>query len=171
MHGTIRLLLHDLHAASAFGMGVHVGALYDPGNGLRVGAQLTNALTTTLFWSTGTTESYLPEFLIAADYHFQAKRIPFGLHPVLQLELPVSSGEEGLNQGSYGMSGGLEISFQEQLYIHLGQNSLDQFQVGARIRTSYLDLYYGTGFSALTDVTGQTQRVGVMVQMDRLLQR
>ena len=168
IHGTARLLYHDLYTESGLGLGFHAGVFYTPFSTLRLGAEITDILTTSVFWSSGLTEVYTPELLLGADYTLKFSRIPFALHPVLQIEVPLAGAQAGLANETWGSSGGLEIIFQDQLYIQLGRNALGQFQVGAMIRTRYLDLQYGTGFSELTKTAGQTHRVGVGFHLDAL---
>ncbi len=166
VHGTARLLYHDLHAESGFGLGFHGGMLYEPVNNLRLGVEVTDALGTTIFWSSGLTEIYAPQLFLGADYHLKFKKVPFIFHPIFQAEISLNGEQSELNKGNWGYSSGLEIVFQNQLFIQLGRSSLDQFQVGALIRTKYLDLHYGTGFSELTTIAGQTHRVGVGFKLD-----
>ncbi len=161
VHGTARLLYHDLYTESGFGVGFHGGLLYQPIEKMHLGIEVTDILSTTLFWSTGLTEVYAPQIFLGADYYLSFKKIPFIIHPIVQAEVSLSGEQAELNQGSWGYATGLEIGFQDQLFIQLGRNALDQFQVGARIRTKYIDLHYGTGFSELTTIAGQTHRVGV----------
>ncbi|MBT4034766.1 MAG: hypothetical protein HON27_12010 [Candidatus Marinimicrobia bacterium] len=161
LHGTARLLYHDLFAESGFGVGFHGGLLYQPIEKMRLGLEVTDILSTTLFWSSGLTEVYAPQVFLGADYYLSFKKIPFIIHPIVQAEISLTGKQAELNKETWGYATGLEIGFQNQLFIQLGRNSLDQFQVGARIRTKYIDLHYGTGFSELTTVAGQTHRVGV----------
>jgi len=166
LHGTARLLYHDLYAESGFGVGFHGGLLYQPFEKMRLGLEITDILSTTIFWSSGLTEVYAPQLFVGADYNFNFKKIPFIIHPILQVELSLTGEQAELNQGNWGLATGLEIGFQDQLFIQLGRNALDQFQVGARIRTKYIDLHYGTGFSELSTIAGQTHRVGVGINLD-----
>jgi len=165
VHGTARLLYHDLYSESAFGVGFHGGMLYQPFEKMRLGIEVTDMLSTTLFWSSGLTEVYVPQVFLGADYYLSFKNIPFVIHPIIQAEVSLTGKQAGLNKESWGYATGLEIGFQNQLFIQLGRNALDQFQVGARIRTKYIDLHYGTGFSELTTVAGQTHRVGVALNI------
>ncbi|MBT3227545.1 MAG: hypothetical protein HOD43_02155 [Candidatus Marinimicrobia bacterium] len=161
LHGTARLLYHDLYAESGFGVGFHGGLLYEPFEKMHLGLEVTDILSTTLFWSSGLTEVYAPQLFLGADYYLSFKKIPFIIHPIVQAEVSLTGKQAELNGEGWGFATGLEIGFQNQLFIQLGRNALDQFQVGARIRTKYIDLHYGTGFSELTTIAGQTHRVGV----------
>jgi hypothetical protein len=161
VHGTARLLYHDLYAESGFGVGFHGGLLYQPFEKMRLGLEITDMLSTTLFWSSGLTEVFAPQVFLGADYYLKFKKIPFVIHPIVQAEISLTGKQAELNKETWGYATGLEIGFQDQLFIQLGRNALDQFQVGARIRTRYIDLHYGTGFPELTTVAGQTHRVGV----------
>ncbi len=168
LHGTARMLYHDLYSETGFGIGFHGGLLYEPLPKLQLGLEITDLFTTTVFWSSGLTEVFAPQIYLGADYRLEFKKIPFKLHPIFQIELPLKGDQAQLNQGEWGYSTGLEIVFQDQLFIQLGRNALNQFQVGAMIRTRYLDLHYGTGFSELTSIAGQTHRVGVGLKLGEL---
>jgi len=165
LHGTARLLYHDLYTESGWGVGFHGGLLYQPLNKLHLGLEVTDLLSTTLFWSSGLTEVFAPQMFAGVDYYLEFEKIPFMLHPIVQLEFALSGDQAEMNHEGWGLSTGLEIGFQNQLFIQLGRNALDQFQVGAQIRTKYVDLHYGTGFSELTEVAGQTHRVGVALHL------
>ncbi len=165
LHGTARLIYNDLEVESGIGFGFHGGLLYEPVKKLRMGLEVTDILTTMLFWSSGLTEVYLPQLYVGIDYQLAFKKIPFVLHPIFQIEYPLDGATAQLNKVDWGYSGGLEIIFQDQLFIQLGRNALNQFQVGALIRTKYMDLHYGTGFSDLSTVAGQTHRVGVGLKL------
>lgn len=165
-HGTFRLLYHDLFSESGFGVGFHGGMLYEPLNNLQLGIELTDALGTTIFWSSGLTEVYKPQLFTAVEYRLVSQKVPFVLHPIFQAEFSFDGDQAQLNKGKWGYSGGLEIVFQEQLFIQLGRNALDQFQVGALIRTRFMDLQYGTGFSDLVSIAGQTHRLGIGLKLD-----
>lgn len=168
LNGTARLIYHDLYAERGFGAGFHAGLLYTPIKNLQLGVQVTDILSTIVFWSSGQTEVYKPQIFTGVDYLIEFRKIPFKLHPVLQLEIPVGEQLTALNQEHYGISGGLEVIFQEQLHVQIGLNSLDQLQVGALIRTRLLDLHYGTGFSELSRIAGQTHRVGIGLHLGEL---
>ncbi len=165
LHGTARLLYHDLYSESGLGVGFHGGLLYAPIEKLRLGVEITDIFSTTIFWSSGLTEVYVPQLYVGVDYQLGFKKIPFALHPILQAEFSFSGDQAQLSNGNNGYSGGLEIVFQDQLFIQLGRNSLGQVQVGALIRTRFMDLQYGTGFSDLATIAGQTHRVGVGLKL------
>lgn len=164
-HGTARLLYHDLYAESGFGVGFHGGLLYQPIKSMHLGIEVTDILSTTVFWSSGLTEVYAPQVFLGADYYLNFKKVPFVIHPIMQIEVSLRGEEAELNKGNWGLATGLEIGFQDQLFIQLGRNALDQFQVGARIKTRYIDLHYGTGFSELTTIAGQTHRLGIGINI------
>jgi hypothetical protein len=165
VHGTTRLLSHDLYVEQGLGIGFHGGLLYMPSETIRLGVQITDMLTTTIFWSSGLTESYAPELIMAADYMLRFESVPFVLHPIFQVQIALDGEQADFNGKTLAYSGGLEIVFQNQLFIQLGRTELSQFQVGAMIHTTYLDLKYGTGFSDLSSSAGQTHRLGVSFKL------
>jgi hypothetical protein len=168
LNGTARLIYHDLFAESGLGVGFHAGVLYTPFRNLHLGLQVTDILSTIVFWSSGQTEVYRPQVYLGAEYYLKFSTIPFALHPIVQLEIPLGEQLAGLNRKNFGIAGGIEVIFQEQLHIQVGMNALDQLQVGARIRTRLIDLHYGTGFSELSKIAGQTHRVGVSLNLGEL---
>jgi len=168
IHGTARLLHHDLLTESGMGVGFHGGLLYQPWKQLRLGVELTDMLSTTVFWSSGLTEVFAPQLYLGADYYLSFESVPFILHPIFQAQISLTGELAELNKETWGYAAGLEIGFQNQLFVQLGRNDLNQFQVGAHIRTRYLDLHYGTGFSDLTSIGGQTHRVGVGIHLGQL---
>lgn len=168
VHGTARLLYSDLYSESGLGVGFHGGLLYEPIDRLHLGLQVTDLLTTTLFWRSGLTETYAPQIYAGIGYRLGSEQVPFAFHPVVQVEFPLSAEQAGLNKGSWGYAGGIEIIFQNQLFIQLGRTSFNEIQLGARVHTRFLDIQYGTGFSELSDLAGQTHRLGVGLQLGKL---
>ncbi len=100
LHGTARLLYHDLYSESGFGVGFHGGLLYEPINKLQLGIEITDMFGTTLFWSSGLTEVFAPQLYLGADYRLSFQKVPFVLHPVFQLEFSLSGDQAELKQGS-----------------------------------------------------------------------
>jgi len=166
IHGTARLLYHNLHSQSGFGVGFHAGMLFQPLEHLRLGLQITDLLTTTVFWSEGSTEQYPPQVFLAADYEWLPRRVPFSLRPVIQLHLTPFHQE--YSHGKAGVSYGLELGFKDQLMALLGMDAEGQPMLGATLRTPYLDLQYATAFGTLRETTGATHRLGATFRLNQI---
>ncbi|PIZ62311.1 MAG: hypothetical protein COY19_11480 [Candidatus Marinimicrobia bacterium CG_4_10_14_0_2_um_filter_48_9] len=161
----IRLLYHDLHTQSGFGIGFHAGLLYNPWRSLQLGIQATNLLTTTVFWSSGTQEHYLPGIYGAAMYEFNLSDDALLISPVVQLEYQAKPTAELSGDGYWGAAFGAEVNFRHQLKLRMGESSDGQFTVGAGIVTHYFNLDYATAFSDLSKAAGQSHRVGIQVHL------
>ncbi len=153
---TIRLLLHDLYSATGIGVGFHFSALYQPLPSWRLGAELTDALTTVVFWNTGLTETYRPILYVGSDYYYRSKRTPFILRPVVQWQTELNSFKFSKTPAM-----GLEIGFKNQVFLFLGRNSQKSFRLGAAVRTRYFTLYYALQTNTLEGAGGNTQRIGL----------
>jgi len=165
IHGSARLLYHDLYAQQGYGVGFHGGALYQPHPRLRLGLQVTDLLTTTVFWSEGSTERYPPQLYLTADYFLTFRNVPFAFRPILEWHWSPFQDVSGEQTASGGLSYGIEIGFKNQLITQLGRNPYGDLALGALIRTRYLDIQYATTFSALRNVNGPTHRVGAIFQL------
>lgn len=161
----IRLLYHDLHTQSGFGIGFHAGLLYNPWRRLQLGLQATNLLTTTVFWSGGTQEHYLPGIYGAAMYTFNLSKGDVLISPVVQVEYQSKPIAGLAGDGHWGVAFGAEINFRHQLKLRMGESSDGQFTIGAGVVTHYFNLDYATAFSDLSKAAGQSHRVGIQVHL------
>lgn len=168
VHGTARLLYHDLYTQSGFGVGFHAGLVYQPLPALRLGLQVTDLLTTTVFWSEGRREQYPPQLFLGVDYNLVLKQVPFTFRPVFEYQLSPFIEEAGL---ASALSYGVEIGFQNQLMVQMGRDPYGSLSLGALIRTRYLDLQYATSLSAIRDAGGPTHRVGASFQLSQFIKQ
>lgn len=163
----LRLLYSDLYTQSGFGVGFHAGLLYNPWRSLQLGLQATNLLTTTVFWSSGTQEYYLPGLYGGATYEFKLSDGGLLISPVIQVEYQAKPAAELPGNGHWGAAFGTEVNFQHQLKLRLGESSTGQLTVGAGVVTRFFNLDYATAFSALSKAAGQSHRIGIQVHLDQ----
>jgi len=66
--GSLKLVRQDMPGHSSFGAGVDLGALWSPRASLQLGARLSDATTTQLYWDTGRRETVAPTLFLGAAY-------------------------------------------------------------------------------------------------------
>ena len=163
----VRFLYHDLYREQGWGLGFHGGLSYRILPTWRLGLQITDLLTTTVFWSSGSRESYVPHVYLATDYLWKLKEIPFQFRPVLQMQMAAGErfGEEG---NRLAWSGGLEMGFKDQLVFLAGWDPEKYPTLGVRIQTRFLDLQYATSLGGLHEASGATHRVGARFHLSEI---
>lgn len=67
--GNLKIIRQDLVSHGSFGMGIDLGALWFVSPSLRMGARLSDASTTQLYWDTGTRETVNPSLFVGGAYH------------------------------------------------------------------------------------------------------
>jgi hypothetical protein len=79
--GTLKFVRQDLPGHASFGVGTDLGALWSPHPALRVGARLSDATTTQLYWDTGRRETVTPSLYLGAAWrhHLPAQHLEFAL--------------------------------------------------------------------------------------------
>jgi len=80
--GTLKLIRQDLPGHSSFGVGADLGAIWAPRPSLRLGARLSDATTTQIYWDTGRRETVTPSLFLGGTL--------LGGWPALHAELAFS---------------------------------------------------------------------------------
>ncbi|MCK4414094.1 MAG: PorV/PorQ family protein [Candidatus Eisenbacteria sp.] len=65
---SLKLIRQDLPGHSSFGVGVDLGVMWRPRPALRLGARLSDATATQLYWDTGTRETVTPSLFLGGSY-------------------------------------------------------------------------------------------------------
>jgi len=103
--GSLKLVRQDLPGHSSFGVGADLGALWSPGPAWRLGARLSDATTTQIYWDTGTRETVTPSLSLGVTrFHTLAS-----LHALLALSVDLAltfDGRETASSFSAGAAGG-----------------------------------------------------------------
>jgi hypothetical protein len=66
--GSLKLIRQDLPGHSSFGIGIDLAAQWEVSPALRVGARLSDATTTQLYWDTGRRETVVPALYLGTAY-------------------------------------------------------------------------------------------------------
>lgn len=140
----LKVVKRDIAEFSATGFGFDVGAIYMPMENLYLGANLQDATTTLVAWSTGRNELVSPTAKIGAAYKLN---VPGGvLMPSVDLDMRF----EGRNFASQFNLGpvsidphiGFEYSFKNLFMVRAGYNDVKQFTIGAGVKLPKLNIDY-----------------------------
>ena len=140
-----KIIRRDLAEYSATGIGFDVGAYYKPMENFFLGANLQDATTTLIAWSTGRNELVSPTLKVGSAY----KLVDFlggYLMPALDFDIRFENRQfaSNFNIGpvSFDMHAGFEYSFKNIVAIRAGYNDVKQFTIGAGVKLPKLNIDY-----------------------------
>jgi len=141
----IKIIRRDIAEFSANGIGFDVGAFWLPIENLSVGANLQDATTTLVAWSTGRNELISPTLKIGGAYRI-VEILGGHIMPALDFDVRFENRQfaSNFNLGpvSFDMHAGLEWNIQNLVYIRGGNNDVKQFTVGAGVKLPKLNIDY-----------------------------
>ncbi len=161
----VKLIRRGLGDATATGIGFDVGVRYRAAERVVLGANLQDATTSLVAWSTGRNELISPTLKVGAAASIDL----FGgvLSPAVDADVRF----EGRRFASTAHLGpisidprlGLEFDYRQTVAVRGGMNDLRQLSVGAGLHLRKLDLDYSfTGFGANNDL-GSTHRISLRI--------
>jgi hypothetical protein len=131
--------------ASATGIGFDIAAYYMPLENLSVGANLQDATTTLLAYSTGLNELVSPTLKVGGAY----KVVEFlggYIMPAIDFDIRFENRKfaSNFNVGpvSFDMHAGLEYNYKNIISVRGGYNDIKQFTIGAGIKLPKLNIDY-----------------------------
>lgn len=141
----VKLIRRSLAESSANGIGFDVGAFYMPMENLFLGANLQDATTTLIAWSTGRNELVSPTLKLGAAYRL-TEFLGGYLMPALDFDVRFENRKfaSNFNLGpvSFDMHAGLEYRFKDLFAVRAGYNDVKQFTVGAGVKLPKLNIDY-----------------------------
>lgn len=141
----IKIIRRDFTGiASANGIGFDIGALFTPLENLWLGANLQDATTTLVSWSTGRNELVSPTLKLGAAYGLD---ILWGrLTPAIDFDVRFENRQFAsyFNIGpvSFDTHTGFEYNYGNLVFVRAGYNDVKQFTVGAGVKLPKLNLDY-----------------------------
>jgi len=145
------------------GIGFDIGAQYSPFRNFNLGANLQNATTTVVAWTTGTTELMTPTLATGATYNLSVGAI--SVTPALDLLFNIdnmrSSSTVSVGPLSADVRAGAEVCYKNVLAIRAGYNEVKQFTVGAGIHLPRLEIDYSFARFSYADALGDTHRISL----------
>lgn len=139
----IRRTMGDI--ASATGIGFDVGAYYVPMENLFLGANLQDATTTLVAWSTGRNELVSPTLKVGGAYRI-VEFLGGYIMPALDMDIRFENRRfaSNFNIGpvSFDMHAGFEYTFKNIIAVRAGYNDVKQFTIGAGVKLPKLNIDY-----------------------------
>lgn len=140
----IKVIRRNIAEFTANGIGFDIGALYTPMENLWLGANLQDATTTLVSWSTGRNELVSPTLKLGAAYGLD---ILWGrLTPAVDFDVRFENRQFAsyFNIGpvSFDTHTGFEYNYGNLVFIRAGYNDVKQFTVGAGVKLPKLNLDY-----------------------------
>lgn len=140
----IKVIRRNIAEFTANGIGFDIGALYTPMENLWLGANLQDATTTLVSWSTGRNELVSPTLKLGAAYGLD---ILWGrLTPAVDFDIRFENRQFAsyFNIGpvSFDTHTGFEYNYGNLVFIRAGYNDVKQFTVGAGVKLPKLNLDY-----------------------------
>lgn len=159
----VKFIRRSIGSTYGTGIGFDVGALYLPFKNFRLGANLQNATTTVVAWTTGTTELLSPTLATGAAYNLPIG--PVTVTPALDLLFNIDnmrySSTVHLGPLSADLRAGAEVDYSNVIAIRAGYNEVKQFTVGAGLRLPKLEIDYSFARFAYANSLGDTHRISL----------
>ncbi len=143
--GNVKLIRQGLLDNTSFGVGLDVGALYQPLPGFTVGARLADATRTRISWDTGHKEEMEPSLSFGAAYSRQLPRLRGQLNVAVAMA-STFDGRDTASQvsgGAWGgdLQGGAEYWYRSAVAARIGSDS-GNLTAGAGLRYRALGADY-----------------------------
>lgn len=164
----VKFIRRSIGSTYGTGIGFDVGAIYTPVKNLDLGANLQNATTTVVAWTTGTTEVETPVLAAGAAYHLAVG--PATILPAVDLLFNIdnmrSSSAVHLGPLSADLRAGAEVNYKNVIAIRGGYNEVKQFTVGAGIYLPKLEIDYSFARFSYADALGDTHRISLKLVLE-----
>ncbi len=165
----VKFIRRSIGSTYGTGIGFDVGVLYAPFRNLRLGANLQNATTTVVAWTTGTTEVAPPTLSTGACYSLSVG--PMTLTPALDLLFNANdmgaSSTLHLGPFSADVRAGGELSYKGVLAVRAGFDEVKQFTIGAGIHLPKLEIDYSFARFAYSGALGDTHRISLELLLEK----
>ncbi|MCL4510689.1 MAG: PorV/PorQ family protein [Bacteroidetes bacterium] len=164
----VKFIRRSIGSTYGTGIGFDVGALYTPFTNFSLGANLQNATTTIVAWTTGTTEVLAPTLATGAAYRFSVG--PATIMPAVDLLFNAdnmgSSSTVHVGPLSADLRAGAEVSYKNIIAIRAGYNEVKQFTVGAGIHLPKLEIDYSFARFAYSGALDDTHRISLKLVLE-----
>jgi hypothetical protein len=163
----VKFIRRGIGDASATGIGFDAGVRYRVAERMYVGANLQDATTTLVAWSTGRNELIAPTLKVGGAMSFDI--LDGTLTPVVDVDVRFESRRFAsavhLGGVSFDPRAGLEFDYQNTIAIRAGMNDLRQPALGAGLHLRKLDIDYSyTGFGNGKEL-GSTHRISLRLML------
>ena len=166
-----KIIRRDLAEYGATGIGFDVGAYYVPFENLFLGANLQDATTTLIAWSTGRNELVSPTLKVGGAYKF-VEILGGYIMPALDFDIRFENRRfaSNFNLGpvSFDMHAGFEYNFKNVVSVRAGYNDVKQFTVGAGVKLPKLNIDYSFARFSESEIDRlpDTHRISLMLTLE-----
>jgi hypothetical protein len=166
-----KIIRRDLAEYGATGIGFDVGAYYVPFENLFLGANLQDATTTLIAWSTGRNELVSPTLKVGGAYKF-VEILGGYIMPALDFDIRFENRRfaSNFNLGpvSFDMHAGFEYNFKNVVSVRAGYNDVKQFTIGAGVKLPKLNIDYSFARFSESEIDRlpDTHRISLMLTLE-----
>lgn len=167
----IKVIRRNIAEFTANGIGFDIGALYTPMENLWLGANLQDATTSLVSWSTGRNELVSPTLKLGAAYGLD---ILWGrLTPAVDFDIRFENRQFAsyFNIGpvSFDTHTGFEYNYGNLVFIRAGYNDVKQFTVGAGVKLPKLNLDYSFARFSSSEIERlpDTHRISLILTLEQ----
>jgi hypothetical protein len=166
-----KIIRRDLAEYGATGIGFDVGAYYVPFENLFLGANLQDATTTLIAWSTGRNELVSPTLKVGGAYKI-VEILGGYIMPALDFDVRFENRRfaSNFNIGpvSFDMHAGFEYNFKNVVSVRAGYNDVKQFTIGAGVKLPKLNIDYSFARFSQSEIDRlpDTHRISLMLTLE-----
>ncbi len=140
----LKIIRRNIAEASAWGMGLDLGASYNPFGTFFLGANLMDITSTYLSWTTGKKEVITPTAKLGTAY--EVEFLKGTLTPAVDFDIRFENRRQSANANlgpvSFDLHAGLEYSFKDLISIRTGYNELGSLTLGAGVKLPKINIDY-----------------------------
>lgn len=162
----LKLIRREQGVGSATGIGFDIGAQYQVSDKFAVGANLQDATTTLVAWSTGTNDLISPTLKLGSAYMLDALGGRFA--PAFDVDIRFEHRQYASNAHigniSFDFHSGLEFDYQNLVAVRAGMSELSKLNLGAGIHLPKFDIDYSFAKFAdeqISENTYNTHRISL----------
>lgn len=164
----VKLIRRNAGEFHGTGIGFDVGMQYRPMENMMLGANLQDATTTLVSWSTGTNELISPTLKLGAAYTieiFHGQLTP-ALGGDVRFENRRFSAAANVGPISIDPQAGMEFDYKKIVAVRAGYNEIGNLTLGAGIHLRKLDIDYSFAKFDAADQLGNTHRISLRLTLE-----
>jgi hypothetical protein len=140
----LKIIRRNIAEASAWGMGLDIGASYNPFGRFFLGANLMDITSTYLSWTNGKKEVITPTAKLGTAY--EVEFLKGTLTPVIDFDIRFENRRQSANANigpvSFDLHAGIEYAFKDLVSIRTGYNELGSLTLGAGVKLPKINIDY-----------------------------
>ncbi len=164
----IKFIRENIGSNHGTGIGFDAGVQYLPAENIALGANLQDATTTLVAWSTGTNELIAPTLKLGAAYFLEIfkGRLTPAVGADVRFENRRFSSVMNVGPVSIDPQVGLEFDYKNLVAIRAGYNDVGNLTLGAGIHLRKLDIDYSFAKFDAADQLGNTHRISLRLTLE-----